>query len=119
MSPRRKARGSRRRSRRGGKVLRRRVTLGLAIATLPAGLLVSVSRTSQGARLAEELTELRTEARLLEDQLSYEIMRVDSLSSRSRIAVAGSALGLREAKDDEVLHVADPAEDRGQQDGGS
>jgi hypothetical protein len=106
MSPRRKAR-------------RRRATLGLAIATLPAGLLISVSRTSQGALLAEELNELRTESRLLEDQLSYEIMRVDSLSSRSRIAVAASVLGLREARDDEVLHIADPAEDRTQQNGGS
>ena len=77
------------------------------MAMLPIGLLFSVSRTSQGALLAEELNELRLEERLLQDQLSFEIMRVDSLSSRSRITGAAGALGLREASDDEVLHVAD------------
>jgi hypothetical protein len=85
---------------------------------LPVGLLFSVSRTSQGARLAEELNELRLEERLLEDQLSYEIMRVDSLSSRSRIAVAAGALGLREASDDEILHVADTDDSLGRKDEG-
>ena len=106
MSSRKKGK-SRRRTQRGGKSFRRRATLGLAMAVLPIGLLFSVSRTSQGARLAEELNELRLEERLLQDQLSYEVMRVDSLSSRSRIGVVAGALGLREASDDEVLHIAD------------
>ena len=102
------------RKRRGGKSFRRRVTLGFAMATLPLGLLLSVSRTSQGARLAEELNDLRVEERLLRDQLSYEIMRVDSLSSRARITVVAGPLGLREAADDEVVHVADPDSAPGQ-----
>lgn len=116
MSSRKKRGSSRRRVHRGGKLFRRRATLGLAIAALPVGLLFSVSRTSHGARLAEELSELRLEERLLQDQLSYEIMRVDSLSSRSRITVAAAELGLREASDDEVLHLDDTSEPVGSRD---
>ena len=118
MSSRKKGKPSGRRAQRGRKSFRRRATLGLAMATLPVGLLFSVSRTSQGARLAEELNELRLEERLLQDQLSYEIIRVDSLSSRSRIAIAAGALGLREASDDEVLHVADMDDPLGRKDEG-
>jgi hypothetical protein len=116
MSSRKRGKSSRRRGQRGSKLFRRRATLGLAITALPIGLLFSVSRTSQGARLAEELNELRLEEQLLQDQLSYEIMRVDSLSSRSRITVAAAELGLREAADDEVLHLADTIEPVGSKD---
>lgn len=118
MSSRKRGNSSRRRAQRRGVSFRRRATLGIAIATLPVGLLFSVSRTSQGARLAEELNELGLEERLLQDQLSYEIMRVDSLSSRSRITAAAASLGLREASDDEVLHLADTDESPGQKDEG-
>ncbi len=64
-------------------------------------------RTSEGTLLAESIVELRQEVKLLEEQLSYEIVRVDSLSSLQRIARAAAGLGLREAGDNEVLHVVD------------
>ena len=76
------------------------------------GLLVSVRRSSEGTLLAESIGELRQEVRLLEEQLSYEIVRVDSLSSLQRIAGAAAGLGLREADDNEVLHVVDVKEPR-------
>lgn len=71
------------------------------------GLLFSVRRSSEGTLLAESIRELRQEVKLLEEQLSYEIVRVDSLSSLQRISRAAAGLGLREANDSEVFHVAD------------
>ena len=76
------------------------------------GLLFSVRRSSEGTLLAESIGELRQEVKLLEEQLSYEIVRVDSLSSLQRISKAAARLDLREAEDDEVLHVADVREPR-------
>lgn len=112
-----RSRGGVRRSRRAG-TIRRRLILGTAALTIPVGLLFSVRRTSDGTRLAEALGELRREESLLQEQLSYEIMRVDSLSSLQRITAAAAGLGLREADDDEIIHVADVAESPSSSGGG-
>jgi len=93
--------------------------LGTAALTIPLGLLFSVRRTSNGTRLAETLGELRREEQLLQEQLSYEIMRVDSLSSLQRITAAAAGLGLREANDEEVVHVVDVTDSRPSSGGGS
>jgi len=87
--------------------VRRRMILSTAVVMMLGGLLFSVRRSSEGTLLAESIGELRQEVKLLEEQLSYEFMRVDSLSSLQRISGAAARLGLREAQDDEVLHVAD------------
>lgn len=100
MSPRRKAR---RKARRG--TLRRQAILGLAALAIPAGLVVSVRRTAEGTRLAEQLEELRRETRLLEEALVDEVVRVDSLTSRQRIGRAAAELGLRQADEGEVVVV--------------
>jgi len=102
----------RRRARRGRRIgtIRRRVILGAAALTIPVGLLFSVRRSSDGTQLAESLGELRREESLLREQLSFEVRRVDSLSSLQRITAAAASLGLREADDDEVIHVNDVAE---------
>lgn len=101
-----------RRGQRGRRLgtIRRRVVLGAAALTIPVGLLVSVRRSSEGTRLTESVGELRREETLLREQLSLEVMRVDSLSSLQRISAAAARLGLREADDDEVIHVVDVAE---------
>lgn len=82
---------------------RRRMILVAAALTIPAGLLVSVQRTGEGTRLAEQLAELRRETMLLEEALVDEVVRVDSLTSRERIARIAPELGLRQAEDHEVV----------------
>jgi hypothetical protein len=95
------------------------VILGTAALTIPVGLLISVRRSSDGTRLTESLGELRREETLLREQLSLEVMRVDSLSSLQRITAAAARLGLREAGDDEVIHVLDVAESSSTAENGS
>ncbi len=101
--------GSRGKARQGLRfgTMRRQAILATAVMLLLSGLMVSVRRSSEGTRLAESIGELRQEVKLLEEQLSYEIVRVDSLSSLQRISNIADGLGLREAIDSEVLHVAD------------
>ena len=109
----RKARPAARRKDRPGRQgarTRRRSLVVIAVLVMLGGLLVSVRRSSEGTLLAESIGELRQEVRLLEEQLSYEVVRVDSLSSIQRIAGAAAGLGLREADDDEVLHLVDVRE---------
>jgi hypothetical protein len=83
-----------------------------AALTIPAGLVVSVRRTAQGTRLAEQIGDLRRETRLLEEALAEEVVRVDSLSSRDRIGRAATRLGLRIAHEDEVVVLGDVAQAR-------
>lgn len=104
-APRRKRRPGLRRTRTS-----RQSVFVIAILVMLGGLLISVRRSSEGTLLAESIGELRQEVRLLEEQLSYEVVRVDSLSSLQRIARAAAGLGLREADDNEVLHVVDVRE---------
>lgn len=86
---------------------RRRAILTAAALTIPAGLVISVTRSAEGTRLAEQLEELRRETRLLEEALVDEVVRVDSLASRERIGHAAGALGLRQAEDFEVVILRD------------
>jgi hypothetical protein len=79
----------------------------LATLTVPAGLMVSVGRTAEGTRLAEQLAELRRETRLLEEALVDEVVRVESLTSRERIGRIVEDRGFRQAEDDEVVIVGD------------
>jgi hypothetical protein len=81
------------------------VLIGLTLVAL--SLLVSVRRTAEGRRIAASINELREEEQVLLTRLSYELVRVDSLSSRERILVSAAPLGLRPATDDEILHLPD------------
>lgn len=103
---RRPARRKRRGSGRVGDARRRIIVIAAAL-TIPAGLLVSVGRTADGTRLAEQLEELRRETMLLEEALVEEVVRVDSLSSRERIGRVADELGLRQAEDHEVVILGD------------
>ena len=79
----------------------------LAALTIPAGLVISVRRTAEGTRLAEQLSDLRRETMLLEEALADEVVRVESLTSRERIARIVEERGFRQAEDDEVVIVGD------------
>lgn len=103
---RRSARGKRLGSGRVGDA-RRRIIIVAATLTIPAGLLISVGRTAEGTRLAEQLEELRRETMLLEEALVEEVVRVDSLTSRERIGQVADELGLRQAEDHEVVILGD------------
>ncbi|MFW6039738.1 MAG: hypothetical protein ACOC9N_01530 [Gemmatimonadota bacterium] len=69
--------------------------------------MISVGRTAEGTRLAEQLAELRRETVLLEETLVDEVVRVESLTSRERIARIVEERGFRQAADDEVLILGD------------
>ncbi|HSM07671.1 MAG TPA: hypothetical protein VLA33_01485 [Gemmatimonadota bacterium] len=99
-----KKRRSARRSARPG-AIRRRFVMVLAALTIPVGLMVSVRRTAEGTRLAEQLADLRRETMLLEETLVDEVVRVESLTSRERIARIVEERGFRQATDDEVVIV--------------
>lgn len=101
MSPRKSGRG-----RRVGSA-RRRIILVAAALTIPVALVISVRRSAEGTRLAEQLEELRRETVLLEEVLVEEVVRVDSLTSRARIGRVASELGLRQAEDTEVVIMGD------------
>ena len=81
-----------------------------AVLTIPVGLVISVRRTAEGTRLAEQLEDLRRETRLLEEALGEEVVRVDSLSSMDRIVRVAPELGLRQAREDEVVVLSDVPE---------
>lgn len=87
--------------------IRRRAIVLLAVLTIPAGLVISVRRTAEGTRLAEQLEELRRETTLLEEALVDEVVRVDSLTSRARIEHAAGELGLRQAEEHEIVILGD------------
>lgn len=86
---------------------RRRFIMVAAALTIPAGLMISVRRTAEGTRLAEQLADLRRETMLLEEALVDEVVRVESLTSRERIAGIVEDRGFRQAEDDEVVIVGD------------
>jgi hypothetical protein len=86
------------------------MTVLAALLTIPVGLVVSVRRTAEGTRLAEQLEDLRRETRLLEEALGEEVVRVDSLSSMDRIVRMAPELGLRQAREDEVVVLSDVTE---------
>lgn len=100
-----KRRGAGRSARPGA--IRRRFVVVLAALTIPVGLMISVRRTADGTRLAEQLGELRRETMLLEETLVDEVARVESLTSRERIARIVEERGFRQAADDEVVIVGD------------
>ncbi|MGD8497084.1 MAG: hypothetical protein PVF05_12990 [Gemmatimonadales bacterium] len=91
---------------------RRQWIVVAAALTIPAGLVVSVRRSAQGTRLAEQIEDLRRETRLLEEALAEEVVRVDSLSSRDRIGRVATRLGLRLAREDEVVVLGDVTQAR-------
>lgn len=111
-------RGNARSGRRVG-TPRRQIILVTSALVMLSGLLISVRRSSEGTLLAESIGELRQEVTLLEEQLSYEVVRVDSLSSLQRISGVAAELGLREANDGEVFRVADVDESRESEGDGS
>lgn len=100
-----KRRGAGRSARPGA--IRRRFVMVVAALTIPVGLMISVRRTAEGTRLAEQLTDLRRETMLLEETLVDEVARVESLTSRERIARIVEERGFRQAADDEVVIVGD------------
>lgn len=87
--------------------IRRRLVMVLAALSIPVGLMISVRRTADGTRLAEQLADLRRETMLLEETLVDEVVRVESLTSRERIVRIVEERGFRQAADDEVVIVGE------------
>lgn len=104
--PRSRSRSKRRSGRRVGSG-RRQAILSLAAASIPLGLFFSIQRSAAGTALADRLSDLREETQVLQETLAEEAVRVDSLESRERIRRLAAPLGLREARDHEVVILTD------------
>ena len=95
------------------KAVRRWFTPALMSLALAASLIAVVRRGEEGRALAERIAEREAEARVIADRIVAERVRIDSLSSRSRIAEAAGALGLRQAVEGELVRLREapkPAE---------
>ena len=75
-------------------------TMGLA-----ASLATVVRRGEEGRRLSDELGELEARSLIVGDRILGERVRVDSLTTPSRIAEAAASIGLRRAGEGELIQL--------------
>lgn len=90
-----------------------RVFVGATALALGGSMLAAVERGSEARRLSDEIDRLEQREAVTRGRLADAMRRVDSLSSRDRIARAAARLGLRPASDEEItfLRVAGPREE--------
>lgn len=88
-------------------VRRRRALLLVSLLALVVALGVSVRRSARGTRIAAEITDLQRAGRAAEAQAAAEWIRVDSLASRRHVLEAATRLGMRPARENEVLRLPD------------
>lgn len=89
------------------RTLRRWALPSLAGVGLIASLAVVVRRGEEARRLSNELSRLQAEQEIARDRLAEAMARVDSLGSLGRLERAAGALGLRQAREGEVVYLAD------------
>lgn len=93
----------------------RRLLVLVSVAALGGAMLAVVERGSEARRLSEEIGRLEQRQAVARAHVAEAMRRVDSLSSRDRIARAASRLGLRPASDEEITflrQVEDPDDGR-------
>lgn len=90
----------------------RRLFVGTSLAVLVIAMGTSVERGSEARRLSEEISRLEGEEARLRARVAEAMRRVDSLTSRDRIARAAKRLGLRPASDEEITFLREPRSDR-------
>lgn len=94
---------SRRRPARGR--LAFRVGLAGGLVVLAGGMLLSVERGSRARRLSDRLSALDRQTVDVRARLADGMRRLDSLSSRERIAAAAARLGLHPASDADITFL--------------
>lgn len=93
----------------------RRAFVAATTVALAGAMLTAVGRGSEARRLSDEIDRLEQREAVARGRVADAMRRVDSLSSRDRIARAAGRLGLRPASDEEITFLrADVArEDEG------
>lgn len=91
----------------------RRAFVAATSVALAGAMLAAADRGSEARRLSDEIDRLEQREAVARGRVAGAMRRVDSLSSRDRIARAASRLGLRPASDEEItfLRVDGPGED--------
>lgn len=95
----------------------RRLFVAASVAALGAAMVAAVERGSEARRLSEEIERLERQEAMARSRVAGAMRRVDSLSSRDRIARAASRLGLRPSDDDEITFLRDAQPHRDGRDG--
>lgn len=90
----------------------RRTFVGVTVVGLAGAMRAAVERGSEARRLSDEIDRLEMRESVARGRVARAMRKVDSLSSRDRIARAVERLGLRPASDEEItfLRDADAAE---------
>lgn len=83
----------------------RRAFAGLTVLALAAAMRAAVERGGEARRLSDEIDSLQEREAVARGRVARAMRRVDSLSSRDRIARVGSLLGLRPAGDEEITFL--------------
>lgn len=83
----------------------RRLTLAVSAAALAGAMLTSVERGSRARALSDEISRLEREEARSRSRTAAAMRRLDSLTSRERIAREAAGLGLRPASDEEITFL--------------
>ena len=83
----------------------RRLFVASSVALLGGAMAASVERGSEARRLSEEIGRLERREAVARARLAEAMRRVDSLTSRARIARAAGRLGLRPASDEDITFL--------------
>ena len=85
----------------------RRLAGAASVAALAGAMLMSVERGSSARELSEEIARLEREEARARSRTAEVMRRLDSLTSRERIAREAAELGLRPASDEEITFLRD------------
>ncbi len=85
----------------------RRLAVAASAAALAGAMLTAVDRGSRARAFSEEISRLEREEARARSRTAAAMRRLDSLTSRDRIAREAAALGLRPASDEEITFLRD------------
>ncbi len=85
----------------------------LALVVLAASMAISVRRAAEARGLSDDVQDLTRAELVLREQVAAALRRADSLQDRARLDEAARLIGLRPARDSEIIVLADvaPVED--------
>ncbi len=79
----------------------------LALLILTGSMAMSVRRGSEARGLSDDVQELNRTELVLREQVAAALRRADSLQDRARLDDAARRLGLRPARDSEIIVLVD------------
>lgn len=95
----------------------RRAFVAATSVALGGAMLAAADRGSEARSVSDEIDRLEQREAVARGRVAGAMRRVDSLSSRDRIARAASRLGLRPASDEEITFLRSDAPRRDERSG--